>query len=103
MPHYRHIAAAFLLLILANLACASSFADKFTPGTSYYFNDFDPGQRPWEPGQYLNLEEVFKNYQYFEIVFDKDGNEVTVSRYLRGSKESSERYLVLPDKSLRKK
>ena len=103
MPDYRHITAVFLLLMFANLVCAASFADKFTPGTLYYFNDFDPGQRPWEPGQFLNFEEVFKNYQYYEIVFNQDGSEITVSRYLRGSKEGSEKYFILPDKSLRKK
>jgi len=98
-----HILAAILLLVLAHDASPGSLADKFTPGTSYYFDHFDPGQRPWEPGQYLNIEEVFKNYQYYEIVFDQDGNGITVYRYLRGSKEGSEKYLVLPDKSLQKK
>jgi len=98
-----HILAVFSLLIFFHAASAASLADKFIPGTPYYFTDFDPGQRPWEPGQNLNIEEVFKNYQYFEIVFDQDGKGLTVYRYLRGSKEGSEKYLVLPDKSLQKK
>jgi hypothetical protein len=98
-----HILAAFFLLALPHTAGAASLADKFTPGTPYYFNDFDPGQKPWEPGQYLNLEEVYKNYQYYEIVFDQDGKGITVNRFLRGGKENSEIYLVLPDRSLRKK
>jgi len=51
----------------------------------------------------LNIEEVFKNYQYFEIVFDRDGKGITVYRYLRGSKEGSEEYQLLPDNSLQKK
>jgi hypothetical protein len=98
-----HILAAILLLVFPNAASAASLADKFTPGTPYYFDHFDPGQKPWEPGQYLNIEELFKNYQYFEIVFDQDGKGITVYRYLRGSKEDNEKYLVLPDKSLQKK
>jgi hypothetical protein len=101
MSNPGHILTALFLLALPLPASANPFADKFTPGTPYYFNDFDPGRQPWEPGQYLNLEEVFKNYQYYEIVFDRDG--ITVNRYLRGNRESSEKYLVLPDRSLRKK
>lgn len=103
MLNPSHILAAFFLLILPLSGSAASLADKFTPGTPYYFNDFDSGQQPWEPGQFLNFEEVYKNYQYYEIVFDQDGTGITVNRHLRGSKEGSEKYLVLPDKSLRKK
>jgi hypothetical protein len=103
MLNPNRILAALFLLALPHSASAASLANTFTPGTPYYFNDFDPIQQPWEPGQHLNIEEVFKNYQYFEIVFDQDGKGITVNRYLRGSKESSEKYLVLPDKSLRKK
>jgi len=98
-----HFLVVILLLVNPDAASAASLADKFTPGTPYYFDHFDPGQKPWEPGQYLNIEEVFKNYQYFEIVFDQDGNGITVYRFLRGSKEGSEKYLLLPDKSLQKK
>lgn len=94
---------AVLLIALPCSASSASFTEKYTPGTAYYFSDFDPGNQPWEPGQHLNIEEVFKNHQYYEIVFDQDGNGITVIRYLRGNKESSENYLVLPDRSLRKK
>lgn len=97
------VLAAFFLLALTHAASAASLKDKFAPGTSYYFDDFDPGQQPWEPGQHLNIEEVFKNHQYYEIVFDQDGKVITVTRYIRGDKEGSEKYLVLPDRSLRKK
>jgi hypothetical protein len=103
MLKLSHILAAILLLIFPNAASAASLGDKFTPGTTYYFDHFDPGHKPWDPGQQLNIEEVFKNYQYYEIVFDQGGNGMTVNRFLRGSRESSEKYLVLPDKSLLKK
>jgi len=46
---------------------------------------------------------VFKNHQYYEIVFDQDDKEITVNQYIRGGKAVSEKYLVLPDRSLRKK
>lgn len=103
MLNPSHILTAFFLLALPFSSGANPFADKFTPGTPYYFNDFDPGQKPWEPGQYLNIEEVYKNYQYYEIVFDQDGKGITVNLFLRGNKGSSEKFLILPDKSLRKK
>jgi hypothetical protein len=96
------VLAAIFLLAFIHAASAASLKDKFMPGTPYYFTDFDPGKQPWEPGQFLNFEEVFKNYQYYEIVFDQDGNGITVNHYLRGNKESSEKYLVFPDNSLKK-
>lgn len=96
------ILAAIFLLALSFAAGAVPLADRFTPGTPYYFDSFDPLQRPWVPGRHLNIEEVFKNYRYYEILFDRDGAGITVNRYLRGSASGSERYLVLPDGSLRK-
>ncbi len=98
-----HVFAALIFFAFPHTVGAAEFSEKFMLGTPYYFNDFDPVQQPWEPGQPLNFEEVFKNYQYYEIVFDQDGQGITVNRFLRGSKESSENYLMLPDKSLRKK
>lgn len=97
------IAAMLFLLVLPFAVSAVTFADKFTPGTPYYFDSFDPGLHPWKPGQHLNLEEVFKNYRYYEIVFDRGGKEFTVNQYIRGAKTGSEVYTELPDGSLRKK
>lgn len=95
--------AGLCLLGLPLAADAASFVDKLTPGTSYYYDNFDPGQQTWEPGQYLNFEEVFKNYQYYEIVLDQNGKGITVNQYIRGGKAGSEKYLILPDGSLRRK
>lgn len=97
------IVAALYLLVLPFAASAATLANEFTPGTPYYFDSFDPGQQPWKPGRHLNIEEVFKNYQYYEIVLDREGREITVNQYIRGVKTGSERYLELPDGSLRKK
>lgn len=92
--------ALFCLLMLPFFAAAVSPADQLVPGTPYYFDSFNPEQRPWIPGQHLNIEEVFKNYQYYEIVLDRDGDGVTVNHYIRGSQAGSEKYRVLPDGSL---
>jgi len=102
MLNTARVATAFCLLTLAPAAGAASLADRLAPGMPHYFDSFDAGQRPWEPGQPLNIEEVFKNYQYYEILLDRDGKEIVVNRYLRGSKTASEKYLVLPDGSLQK-
>jgi len=101
MDMVRYI-ALFCLLMLPFSAGAVSLADKLAPGTLYYFDSFDPGQRPWTPGQHLNIEEVFKNYQYYEIVLDQGDGGITVNHYIRGSKTGSEKYRILPDGSLQK-
>ncbi len=96
------LTGALLLVALSSPVSAALFADTFKPGTPYYFDSFDPGQQRWNPGQQLNIEEVFKNYQYYEILFDPKGSEIAVNRYVQGAKASSEKYRVLPDGSLRK-
>lgn len=95
--------AGFCLLGLLLAADAASLADKFTPGIPYYYDNFDPQQQPWEPGQHLNFEEVFKNYQYYEILLDQDGRGITVNQFIRGGEADSKKYLILPDGSLQKK
>lgn len=97
------IATMFYLLTLSFAVSAASPVGKMTPGISYYYEYFDPGQRPWKSGGNLNIEEVFKNYQYYEIVLDDDGKEITVDQYIQGNKAGSEKYLVLPDGALQKK
>ena len=97
-PAWLVSTAAGIVAIL--LSFAASAAEKFQPGVPYYFENFDPAMKPWDPGQDLNIEEVFKNYIYYEIIFDKSGREITVNRYLQNRKERSDRFLVRPDRSL---
>ncbi len=97
-------AVALLGVLLApSAAGAAPSMERFTPGTPYYFEHFDPSRQPWDPGQDLNFEEVFKNYQYYEIVFERSGQEITVKRFIQNLKDGSESYLLMPDRSLRKK
>ncbi len=97
------ITAAFIAALFWVGASAASLAEKFQPGVPYYFENFDPAMKPWDPGQDLNIEEVFKNYIYYEIIFDQSGREITVNRYLQNRKEKSDRFLVRPDRSLEAK
>ena|SRR3989338_5501602 len=103
IPKSVCIVAIYCLLVLPFASGAASLEDRFAPGMTYYFENFEPGQKLWNPGQSLNIEEVFKNYQYHEIEFSQDGKEITVNQYIRGIKTKSEKYLKLPDGSLQKK
>lgn len=91
-------AAIFLMLPMQ-----ANADTRFQPGATYYFDAFDPTQKPWNPGFDLNYEEVFKNYEYYEIVFSSSGKEFTVNRYLRNSKKDSEQYHLNPDGSISRK
>ena len=99
----KRIVAALCAALLSLAAEAATALDRFQPGTPYYFEHFDPAMKPWEPGQDLNIEEVFKNYIYYEIVFDPSGRGITVNRYLQNRKERSDRFLLRPDRSLEAK
>lgn len=93
----------FLTIFLISLsigAGAATAAANFDSGVPYYVESFDPAKVPWEPGSKLNLEEVFKNYQYYEILFDKPSNSITVKRYIRGITVDEVRYLLQSDNTL---
>jgi hypothetical protein len=87
---------------LAGIACAVADEPPFEPDTPYYFDHFDPRQTPWQPGHGLNIEEVFKNYQYYEIRFMKNMREIRVIHYVQGRDEGIERYRIQSDGTLGK-
>lgn len=95
-------AAAALLACLALPVNAAPVEFSFEPDTPHYFENFEPEQKPWHPGQALNIEEVFKNYQYFEIRFLNNGAEIQVRRYIQSQREGETRYRIMPDGSLAK-
>lgn len=103
----RNVISAFLSLFLlaGELAVAAgveSHPATLLPGSSYYFDSFNPAPKPWVPGVPLNIEEVFKNYQYVEIVPDPDGKAITVNQFIQGSKKGATRYRIAPDGGLQK-
>ncbi|MFN3398557.1 MAG: hypothetical protein ACK4ZS_08510 [Sulfurimicrobium sp.] len=93
---------AAILPWLAGIACAAADELPFAPDTPYYFDYFDPRQTPWQPGHGLNLEEVFKNYQYYEIRLVKNRREIRVTHYIQGREEGSEHYRIQSDGTLEK-
>lgn len=93
-----------VMLILAVLLSATAIAGAtLKPGETYYFDSFDPTVKPWNPGEGLNIEEVYKNYQYYEVVVDKTGKGITVNRYIQNARDRSDKYLIRPDGSLEAK
>lgn len=95
----RIVATVMVILFLTGPGTVLS-TEKFQSGVSYYFENFDPAMKPWDPGQDLNFEEVFKNYIFYEIVFDPSGQKITVNRYLQNRKDRSELFLLRSDRSL---
>ena len=96
---------AILFVLASRLALGAGveeYPEILTPGSKYYFDGFDPKGKPWVVGKPLNIEEVFKNYQYVEIVVDHDGKAITVIQYIQGSKRETVRYQVMPGGALRK-
>lgn len=82
------------VLSVARAASAAS-THTFEPGIPYYFDELNSESVPWQPGPERNLEEVFKNYQYFEMVFDDDGRIFTARRYIKGTIHDEQRFRVL--------
>ena len=87
------VAAALFGLV----ACLQ--AQTFEPDTPYLYDSFEPQQKPWQPGRDLNIEEVFKNYQYFEVIFGRDGL-MKVSTIRQGKRSEVRFYRRLPDGGL---
>lgn len=89
------IAALFSINALAYNSYA---AGKCRPNTPYYFSEFNPAS--WKVENELNYEEVYKNFEYFEVFFNRSCDEIAVKKYVKGQLSSSERYKLNPDGSL---
>lgn len=90
----------WLSLMLCLLAWPALAQPVFEPETPYLFEHFDPQQTPWQPGRDMNIEEVFKNYEYYEIVFGRDGKSVRVTPIRQGRRLAGSRYIRRDDGGL---
>ena len=88
------VAPLVILLVLLNEAFAGMPLPRFAPGTPYYFDEFHPEVTPWTPGPERNFEEVFKNYRYFELIFDDGGSTFTVRHYQQGNLTETKRFRI---------
>jgi hypothetical protein len=93
------VAPLLMLFVSLSEAFAGIPLPRFAPGTPHYFDEFHPELTPWTPGPERNFEEVFKNYRYFELLFD-EGGVVTVRHYQQGSLTETRRFRLEDDGSL---
>ncbi len=57
-----------------------------------YLYDFNHTKFPWKLEDCLNFEEVFKNYMYYEAIWDKDLKTLVIRKYSAGKFGSPRRY-----------
>jgi hypothetical protein len=97
----RLLLAIFILLAAADFSEARP--ERIKPGLSYYSEDYNTKNSVSDISDEKNYEEVFKNYEYYEAVYD-DRKRVTIFRaYKRGEIVLTERYFYLSDGRLAKK
>ena len=92
------VSGAIFVFLFLSLRFDSFAAGKCRQGIVYYFNEFNPSS--WKVENELNYEEVYKNFEFFEVVFNKACDEITVKRYVRGEISSTEKYKLNADGSL---
>lgn len=82
--------SALIILSMASISQAKPEAIK--PGLSYFAEDYETKNNISEITVEKNFEEVFKNYEYFESVYD-DQKRVKIFRaYKRGDVILTEHY-----------
>jgi len=91
-------------LILACSFCstaASGDSGGSADESPRYYSAFDPDRKPWKPDPELNLEEVFKNYQYYAIEYGAGRRRLTVTHYVNGAVADVTAWRVDEDGSLK--
>lgn len=88
----------FILTICVALAlpaviCAGEFEPyEIKAGMSYYSNEYSVSNDIAALGEEKNFEEVYQNYNYYEAVFNSQGQIVIFKAYKQGAVEFSETY-----------
>ena len=91
------------LILLAVAGLSEARPERIKPGLSYYSEDCITKGKVSDIDEEKNYEEVFKNYEYYEAVYD-DLKRVRIFRaYKRGEVLLTERYFYRPDGRLAKK
>jgi DNA-binding beta-propeller fold protein YncE/cytochrome c553 len=94
--------SAWLLLIFICLTVPSATAASTTEDNSaaHYHDEFNPALIPWTPAQERNIEEVFKRYEYYAIVYSDSGKRLTVTHYVKGARADVTHWHRGPDGAL---
>lgn len=81
-----------VFFVLAITSTPQAKPENITPGLSYFAEDYETTNNISEITVEKNFEEVFKNYEYFESVYD-DQKRVKIFRaYKRGDVILTEHY-----------
>jgi hypothetical protein len=89
------------VLLFANQAFAGVHqASRPVAEEQRYYAEFHPDLKPWKPAEERNLEEVFKNYQYYAISENPAEHTLIVTHYRQGNIVDIARYRVQPDGAL---
>lgn len=94
----KRIAPFFVLLMLWALLPANLEArpERIKPGIAYYAADYTVRDGISELGEERNYEEVYKNYKYYEALYDEQKRIKIFRAYKRGELEWEERYFYHP-------
>jgi mono/diheme cytochrome c family protein len=98
----RRPASWFLpVLLFSNQPFAGvELASRALPEDPRFYAEFNPELKPWKPAVERNLEEVFKNYQYYAISENPTQRTLTVVHYREGEVAEVTRYRLQPDGAL---
>jgi len=77
--------------------------EHIKPNQPYYADEFTMDGEIARLGEERNYEEVFKNYEYYEAIYDELKRPVIFRAYRRGEEAWSERYFYDPQGKLIKK
>ncbi len=78
----------FLLSVFANYLFNSIYQAQASENqlvdSLCYLNDFKPSNFPWKKSDCLNIEEVFKNHQYFEARWNETQKVLIIKKFEGG-------------------
>ncbi len=81
-----------LLGMLSGVPCLYAKPPNIKPNLSYYSENYSLSGNQYELAEEKNLEEVFKNYNYYEAIYDELGRVRIFRAYKRGEIDFSEVY-----------
>ena len=91
------------ILILAIVSISQAKPEKIKPGLSYFAEDYLTAGNISEITIEKNFEEVFKNYEYYESVYDDEKRAKIFRGYKRGDVILTEHYSYGTDGKLKEK
>ncbi len=94
-PVSRHACAALLaaLAVVAGSGDIQARPENIKPDISYYADECEESGGVFDLVGEKNLEEVYQNYSYCEVIYDRQGRVKTYRQYRRGKVILTEHYI----------